>query len=142
VTNGLISLIEQNRVSPLGELAEEVLGWVCRCPLAEFFTMDLSATPQAFSAPTISWSWAIGSLAAAGSGAAPRAAADGAARAICGRRGHRRGNARAPRRGGGVVIRGRNRAQVGGAARVLEAGEAYYSPASFRIASATSGARL
>src|SRR5467141_1558556 len=47
VTNGLISLIEQNRVSPSVSSLKKVLDGV-PMSLAEFFTMDLSATPQAF----------------------------------------------------------------------------------------------
>src|SRR5256714_15348283 len=47
VTNGLISLIEQNRVSPSVSSLKKVLDGV-PMSLAEFFTMDLSATPRAF----------------------------------------------------------------------------------------------
>src|SRR5882762_3805490 len=47
VTNGLISLIEQNRVSPSVSSLKKVLDGV-PMSLAEFFTLDLSATPQAF----------------------------------------------------------------------------------------------
>src|SRR3981189_1943787 len=46
VTNGLISLIEQNRVSPSVSSLRKVLDGV-PMSLAEFFTLDLSATPQA-----------------------------------------------------------------------------------------------
>src|ERR1700726_3796310 len=47
VTNGLISLIEQNRVSPSVSSLKRVLDGV-PMSLAEFFTLDLSAAPQAF----------------------------------------------------------------------------------------------
>src|ERR1700683_5798374 len=47
VTNGLISLIEQNRVSPSVSSLKKVLDGV-PMSLAEFFTLDLSAAPQAF----------------------------------------------------------------------------------------------
>src|SRR4029450_13392719 len=47
VTNGLISLIEQNRVSPSVSSLKKVPDGV-PMSLAEFFTMDLSAAPQAF----------------------------------------------------------------------------------------------
>src|SRR3979411_1452196 len=47
VTNGLISLIEQNRVSPSVSSLKKVLDGL-PMSLAEFFTLDLSATPQAF----------------------------------------------------------------------------------------------
>src|SRR5450755_1281086 len=47
VTNGLISLIEQNRVSPSVSSLKKVLDGV-PMSLAEFFTLDLGATPQTF----------------------------------------------------------------------------------------------
>jgi transcriptional regulator with XRE-family HTH domain len=47
VTNGLISLIEQNRVSPSVSSLKKVLDGV-PMSLAEFFTLDLTAAPQAF----------------------------------------------------------------------------------------------
>ena len=47
VTNGLISLIEQNRVSPSVSSLKKVLDGVPMA-LAEFFALDLSAAPQAF----------------------------------------------------------------------------------------------
>src|ERR1700742_4794516 len=47
VTNGLISLIEQNRVSPSISSLKKVLDGV-PMSLAEFFTVDLSAPPQTF----------------------------------------------------------------------------------------------
>jgi transcriptional regulator with XRE-family HTH domain len=47
VTNGLISLMEQNRVSPSVSSLKKVLDGI-PMSLAEFFTLDLSATPQVF----------------------------------------------------------------------------------------------
>ena len=47
VTNGLISLIEQNRVSPSVSSLKKVLDGV-PMTLAEFFTLDMAAAPQAF----------------------------------------------------------------------------------------------
>src|SRR3569833_2244234 len=47
VTNGLISLIEQNRVSPSVSSLKKVLDGV-PMSLAEFFTMDMSVSPQTF----------------------------------------------------------------------------------------------
>ena len=47
VTNGLISLIEQNRVSPSVSSLKKVLDGV-PMSLAEFFTLDFSASPQVF----------------------------------------------------------------------------------------------
>ena len=47
VTNGLISLIEQNRVSPSVSSLKRVLDGV-PMSLAEFFTLDMSDAPQAF----------------------------------------------------------------------------------------------
>ena len=47
VTNGLISLIEQNRVSPSVSSLKKVLDGIPMA-LAEFFTQDLTAKPQVF----------------------------------------------------------------------------------------------
>src|SRR5450755_3023254 len=47
VANGLISLIEQNRVSPSVSSLKKVLDGVPMA-LAEFFTVDLAAAPQVF----------------------------------------------------------------------------------------------
>ena len=47
VTNGLISLIEQNRVSPSVSSLKKVLDAI-PMSLAEFFTLDLSASAQVF----------------------------------------------------------------------------------------------
>jgi transcriptional regulator with XRE-family HTH domain len=47
VTNGLISLIEQNRVSPSVGSLKKVLDGI-PMSLAEFFTLDLTSSPQVF----------------------------------------------------------------------------------------------
>ena len=47
VTNGTISLIEQNRVSPSVSSLKKVLDGV-PMSLAEFFTLDLQANPEVF----------------------------------------------------------------------------------------------
>lgn len=47
VTNGTISLIEQNRVSPSVSSLKKVLDGV-PMSLAEFFTLDLQVSPQVF----------------------------------------------------------------------------------------------
>ena len=76
VTNGLISLIEQNRVSPSVSSLKKVLDGV-PMSLAEFFTLDLSAAPQAvLRRDGAGRARQRGGLAAAGRRAARRAAAD------------------------------------------------------------------
>jgi len=47
VTNGTISLIEQNRVSPSVSSLKKVLDGI-PMSLAEFFTLDLQSSPQVF----------------------------------------------------------------------------------------------
>jgi transcriptional regulator with XRE-family HTH domain len=47
VTNGLISLIEQNRVSPSVSSLKKVLDGIPMA-LADFFTLDLRSNPQVF----------------------------------------------------------------------------------------------
>ncbi len=47
VTNGTISLIEQNRVSPSVSSLKKVLDGV-PMSIAEFFTLDLEQSPQVF----------------------------------------------------------------------------------------------
>jgi transcriptional regulator with XRE-family HTH domain len=126
VTNGLISLIEQNRVSPSVSSLKKVLDGV-PMSLAEFFTVDLGAAPQTF--------YGTEELVELGNEevslrlvAAQRAGrqltllheryAPGAAT----------GEEMLAHRGeeGGVVIRGRIELTVNGTARILNAGEAYY----------------
>jgi len=126
VTNGLISLIEQNRVSPSISSLKKVLDGV-PMSLAEFFTLDLSDAPQAF--------FGTNELVERGNAevslrlvAAQRpgrqltvlheryAAGAATAEEMLAHRGEE----------AGVVIRGRIELTVGGATRVLGPGEAYY----------------
>lgn len=126
VTNGLISLIEQNRVSPSVSSLKKVLDGV-PMSLAEFFTLDLSAAPQAF--------FGADELAELGN-------AEISLRLVAAKRvgrqltvlharyaaGAASGDGLPAHRGeeAGVVIRGRIELTVGGATRVLGPGEAYY----------------
>jgi transcriptional regulator with XRE-family HTH domain len=125
VTNGLISLIEQNRVSPSVSSLKKVLDGV-PMSLAEFFTLDLSTAPQAFFGaedlvelgnPEVS----LRLVAAQRPGRAltllhERYAAGAATGEELAHRGEE----------AGMVIRGRIELTVGGATRVLGPGEAYY----------------
>jgi transcriptional regulator with XRE-family HTH domain len=126
VTNGLISLIEQNRVSPSVSSLKKVLDGL-PMSLAQFFTLDLSVTPQAF--------FGADELVELGN-------SELSLRLVAAQRGGRQltllhqryapGAATAEEmvahRGeeGGVVVRGRIELTVGGATRVLGPGEAYY----------------
>lgn len=126
VTNGLISLIEQNRVSPSVSSLKKVLDGV-PMSLAEFFTPEPSATPQAF--------FGAEELLELGN-------AEVSLRLVAAQRPRRQltvlhecyaaGAATAEEilaHGGeeaGVVIRGRIELTVGAASRVLGPGEAYY----------------
>ncbi len=126
VTNGLISLIEQNRVSPSVSSLKKVLDGV-PMSLAEFFTLDLSATPQAF--------FSADDLVERGNQhvslrlvAAQR---PGRQLTVLHERyaaGAATGEEMLAHRGeeAGVVVRGRIELTVGGVARVLGPGEAYY----------------
>ena len=126
VTNGLISLIEQNRVSPSVSSLKRVLDGV-PMSLAEFFTLDLSAAPQAF--------YAADELVELGN---PEVSLRLVAAQRPGRQltllheryapGAGTGDEMLAHRGeeGGVVARGRIELTVGGASRVLGPGEAYY----------------
>lgn len=127
VTNGLISLIEQNRVSPSVGSLKKVLDGV-PMSLADFFTMQPGGEPQVFFAEDdlveigtdddVSYRL----VAAARSGRqitmlreryAPGAATGEDALT------HRGEEA-------GIVLRGRIEVTVGGSTRVLGPGEAYY----------------
>jgi transcriptional regulator with XRE-family HTH domain len=126
VTNGLISLIEQNRVSPSVSSLKKVLDGVPMA-LAEFFTLDLSVAPQAFfgaddlvelgneevSLRLVAAKRAGRQLTVLHERYAPGAATG---EEILAHRGEE----------SGVVIRGRIELTVGGATRVLSPGEAYY----------------
>jgi transcriptional regulator with XRE-family HTH domain len=126
VTNGLISLIEQNRVSPSVSSLKKVLDGI-PMPLAEFFTLDLSAAPQAF--------FGTDELVEVGNASVSQrlVAAQRAGRQLTLL--HERyaagaaGGEDPPAHRGeqaGVVIRGRIELTVAGATRVLGPGEAYY----------------
>jgi transcriptional regulator with XRE-family HTH domain len=126
VTNGLISLIEQNRVSPSVSSLKKVLDGV-PMSLAEFFTLDLAAAPQAF--------FGADELVELGNEelslrlvAAQR---PGRQLSVLHERyapGAATGEEMLAHRGeeAGVVIRGRIELTVSGATRLLGPGEAYY----------------
>src|SRR6201996_9242520 len=126
VTNGLISLIEQNRVSPSVSSLKKVLDGV-PMSLAEFFTLDLGTPPQTF--------FGVDELVELGN-------EDVSLRLVAAQRPGRQltilheryaagsgtGDEMIVHRGeeGGVVVRGRLELTVGGSTRVLGPGEAYY----------------
>jgi len=126
VTNGLISLIEQNRVSPSVSSLKKVLDGVPMA-LAEFFTLDLSATPQAFfsAAELVELGTKEVSLRLVAAQRPGRqltllheryAAGAATGEEMLAHRGEE----------GGIVVRGRIELTVGGTTRVLGPGEAYY----------------
>jgi len=126
VTNGLISLIEQNRVSPSVSSLKKVLDGIPMA-LAEFFTLDLAGQPQVF--------FPRQELADIGTGAVEL-------RLVGGRLAKRSMSilheryAPAADTGeemmthvgeeGGVVVRGKIELTIGGETRVLGPGDAYY----------------
>jgi len=126
VTNGLISLIEQNRVSPSVGSLKKVLDGV-PMSMAEFFTLDVNSAAQVF--------YAADELVEIGNDAA-------SLRLVAAQRPGRQltvlheryephaatGEDMLSHRGeeGGVVVRGKVELTVGGQSRVLEAGDAYY----------------
>jgi transcriptional regulator with XRE-family HTH domain len=126
VTNGLISLIEQNRVSPSVSSLKKVLDGF-PMSLAEFFTVDLATPPQTF--------YGIDELVELGN-------EEVSLRLIAAKRAGRQltllheryapgaatGEEMLAHRGeeGGVVIRGRIELTVNGVTRELSVGEAYY----------------
>ncbi len=126
VTNGMISLIEQNRVSPSVSSLKKVLDGI-PMSLAEFFTLDLAQAPQVF--------FGRDELTDLGSDSVSlrlvAARRPGRAMAIL----HERyapasdtGEEMITHKGeeGGVVVRGCVELTVGAASRVLNAGDAYY----------------
>jgi transcriptional regulator with XRE-family HTH domain len=126
VTNGLISLIEQNRVSPSVSSLKKVLDGV-PMSLAEFFTLDLSAAPQAF--------FGSEELTEIGNEQVSlrlvAAQRPGRQLTLLHERyapGAETGDEMLTHRGeeGGVVVRGRIELTLAGVTRVLSAGEAYY----------------
>jgi transcriptional regulator with XRE-family HTH domain len=126
VTNGTISLIEQNRVSPSVSSLKKVLDGI-PMSLAEFFTLDLQSNPQVF--------YARDELTDLGD-------REVSLRLVAARRPnramsilHERYRPRADtgadmlsHKGeeGGVIVSGRIELTIGGQARVLGPGDAYY----------------
>jgi transcriptional regulator with XRE-family HTH domain len=126
VTNGLISLIEQNRVSPSVSSLKKVLDGI-PMSLAEFFTLDLSTSPQVF--------FASEELTDLGDRTA-------SLRLVAARRPKRAMSIMHERYApgadtgadmlrhegeeGGVVVRGRIELTIGGETRLLGPGDAYY----------------
>jgi transcriptional regulator with XRE-family HTH domain len=126
VTNGTISLIEQNHVSPSISSLKKVLDGI-PMSLAEFFTLDLQTSPQVF--------YSRDELADLGDG-------DVSLRLVAAKRPNRAmaimheryrpgadtGADMLSHKGeeGGVVISGRVELTIGGQSRILNAGDAYY----------------
>jgi len=126
VTNGTISLIEQNRVSPSVSSLKKVLDGV-PMSLAEFFTLDLQLNPQVF--------YGREELADIGD-------RDISLRLVAAKRPNRAmtimheryrpkadtGDDLFSHKGeeGGIVVRGRIELTVGAQSRVLGPGDAYY----------------
>src|ERR1700722_10084557 len=126
LTNGLISLVEQNRVSPSVSSLKRVLDGV-PMSLAEFFTLDMSDVPQAF--------FSAAELVEIGN-------EEVSLRLVAAKRPGRKltvlheryaagsatGEEMLAHRGeeSGVIIKGRIELTVGGTARLLGPGEAYY----------------
>ena len=126
VTNGLISLIEQNRVSPSVSSLKKVLDGV-PMTLAEFFTLDMSAAPQSF--------FGAEELTELGNEQVSlrlvAAQRPGRQLTVLHERyapGAETGDEMLTHRGeeGGVVVRGRIELTLAGVTRVLNVGEAYY----------------
>lgn len=126
VTNGLISLIEQNRVSPSVSSLKKVLDGV-PMTLVEFFTLDEASAPQMF--------FTAEELKEVGNETVSRrlvaAERSGRQLSILHERyvpGANSGDELLAHRGeeGGLVLRGRIELTIGGATRVLGAGDAYY----------------
>ena len=126
VTNGMISLIEQGRVSPSVASLKKVLDGL-PMGLAEFFTMDPAAATQVF--------YGSGELVELGEGAVSLrlVAAGRPARRMAILRevyepGADTGSEMLSHAGeeGGVVVAGRIEVTIGGETRVLGPGDAYY----------------
>ena len=126
VTNGTISLIEQNRVSPSVSSLKKVLDGI-PMSLAEFFTLDLQSDPQVF--------YAKDELTDIGEG-------DISFRLVAAKRPNRAlsvmhgrytpgadtGEDTLSNKGeeGGIVLSGNIELTVGGQTRILGPGDAYY----------------
>ncbi len=126
VTNGLISLIEQNRVSPSVSSLKKVLDGIPMA-LADFFTLDLGGQPQVFFSRQDLSDIGTGSveLRLVGSRLAKRSmtilheryapGADTGEEMLT----H-------PGEEGGVIVKGKLEVTVGGESRTLGPGDAYY----------------
>lgn len=126
VTNGLISLIEQNRVSPSVSSLKKVLDGIPMA-LAEFFTQDLTAKPQVFfprdelddiGTASVELRLVGGRLAKRGMSIlherySPNADTGEEMLTHAGEE-------------GGVIVKGKIELTIGGEARVLGPGDAYY----------------
>ncbi len=126
VTNGLISLIEQNRVSPSVSSLKKVLDGIPMA-LADFFTLDLDGNPPVFFPREELADIGGGSveLRLVGARLAKRSMS------ILHERyapGADTGEEMLTHAGeeGGVIVRGRIELTVGGDSRVLGCGDAYY----------------
>lgn len=128
VTNGTISLIEQNRVSPSVSSLKKVLDGI-PMSLAEFFTLDLQTSPQVF--------YSREELTDLGDGEVSlrlvAAKRPNRAMSIMHERykpGADTGKEMISHKGeeGGVILSGKIELTVGGQARLLSAGDAYYFP--------------
>jgi transcriptional regulator with XRE-family HTH domain len=126
VTNGMISLIEQNRVSPSVSSLKKVLDGI-PMSLAEFFTMDVALPPQVF--------YAADELTPIGTAPVELflVAARRPQRAMSVLRERYAPGADTgpemmshPGEEGGIVVRGRIEVTIGSTTRVLGAGDAYY----------------
>jgi transcriptional regulator with XRE-family HTH domain len=126
VTNGLISLIEQNRVSPSVSSLKKVLDGIPMA-LADFFTLDLGGKPQVF--------FPREELANIGTASVELRLVGGRLAQRSMSILHERYSANADTgeemlthagEEGGVVVRGKIELTVGGESHVLGAGDAYY----------------
>jgi transcriptional regulator with XRE-family HTH domain len=126
VTNGLISLIEQNRVSPSVSSLKKVLDGIPMA-LADFFTLDLGGKPQVF--------FPRDELANIGTASVELLLVGGRLAQRSMSILHERYAANADTgeemlthagEEGGVVVKGKIELTVGGESRLLSAGDAYY----------------
>jgi transcriptional regulator with XRE-family HTH domain len=126
VTNGLISLIEQNRVSPSVSSLKKVLDGIPMA-LADFFTLDLGGKPQVF--------FPREELANIGTASVELRLVGGRLAQRSMSILHERYAANADTgeemlthagEEGGVIVKGKVELTVGGESRVLGAGDAYY----------------
>jgi transcriptional regulator with XRE-family HTH domain len=126
VTNGLISLIEQNRVSPSVSSLKKVLDGIPMA-LADFFTLDLGGKPQVFfpREELANIGTASVELRLVGGRLAQRSMSILHERYVANAD---TGEEMLTHAGeeGGVVVKGKIELTIGGEARVLGAGDAYY----------------